>query len=103
MHVREGCRLIPLSIIGPVAAAQCGGATALAPPVVIWSQFRVDVCHTGYNPYEFMLSPATVGNLVLRWKYTTGNYVYWGVHLTPVSTTGCGFAFVLLSHCLNPL
>jgi len=30
-------------------------------------------------------------------------YTDWGVHLTPVSTTGCGFAFVLLSHCLNPL
>jgi eukaryotic-like serine/threonine-protein kinase len=36
------------------------------------SQFRFDACHTGYNPYEAVLSPANVGNLVLNWKYATG-------------------------------
>ncbi len=33
---------------------------------------RFDACHTGYNPYEAILSPANVGNLVLDWKYATG-------------------------------
>ena len=40
-----------------------------------WPQFHFDLCHTGCNPYEFILSPATVGNLVLKWKYTTGRDV----------------------------
>jgi outer membrane protein assembly factor BamB len=43
--------------------------------VVDWAQFHFDLCHTGFNPYEFVLSPATVGNLRLGWQYTTGLYV----------------------------
>ena len=39
---------------------------------VNWPQFHSDPCHTGYNASEFILSPATVGNLVLDWQYTTG-------------------------------
>jgi hypothetical protein len=38
-----------------------------------WPQFHSDVCHTGYNASEFILSPANVGKLVLDWKYPTGN------------------------------
>ena len=34
---------------------------------VNWPQFRFDAKHNGCNPYEFILSPATVGNLVLDW------------------------------------
>jgi len=35
---------------------------------VDWPQFHFDACHAGYNPYEAVLSPANVGNLVLAWQ-----------------------------------
>jgi len=36
-------------------------------PIIDWAQFHFDSCHSGYNPYESILSPATVGNLVVDW------------------------------------
>ena len=36
----------------------------------------LDDCLTGYNPYEFILSPATAGNLGLKWSYATSDVVY---------------------------
>ncbi len=36
-----------------------------------WAKFHFDLSNTGLNPYENVLSPATVGNLALDWKYTT--------------------------------
>ena len=41
-----------------------------------WPQFHFDVQHTGFNPYENVLSSETAGNLVLDWKYTTGSSSY---------------------------
>jgi outer membrane protein assembly factor BamB len=38
-------------------------------PLVDWAQFQFDACHTGYNPYETILSSVNVGNLVLAWEY----------------------------------
>ncbi len=35
-----------------------------------WPQFHFDAEHAGYNPYENVLSAATVGKLTLRWKHT---------------------------------
>lgn len=70
------CWFAFLMIIGCMVAAQqpapqsnppCGGRSAKA--LVDWPQFRFDLCHTGYKPNEFLLSPTTVGNLVLDWKY----------------------------------
>jgi len=69
-------------LIGTLAFAQparrldpCGaGPTRSAR--IDWPQFRFNLCHTGFNPYEFVLSPATVGNLGVRWQYTTGDRVY---------------------------
>ena len=40
-----------------------------------WPQFHFDVQHTGFNPYESVLKPGTVGNLTIRWKYTIGGHV----------------------------
>ena len=37
-----------------------------------WPQFHFDAQHTGFNPYENVLSPVTVGNLVVDWEYTVG-------------------------------
>ena len=36
-----------------------------------WAQFNFDPAHDGYNPYETILSPTTVGNVVLKWSYAT--------------------------------
>ena len=41
-----------------------------------WPQFRFDTEHTGCNPYETILSTATVGGLVLDWTYRAGSPVY---------------------------
>src|SRR5581483_7644369 len=41
-----------------------------------WVQFRYDLCRSGFNPYEFVLSPSTVPQLRLRWSYQTGSDVY---------------------------
>ena len=35
-----------------------------------WAKFHFDLSNTGFNPYENVLSPDTVGNLALDWKYT---------------------------------
>lgn len=41
-----------------------------------WPQYQFDAQRTGFNPYENVLSPSTVGNLTLRWTYPAGQYVY---------------------------
>jgi outer membrane protein assembly factor BamB len=38
-----------------------------------WPQFGFDTGHSGYNPYENVLNPNTVGGLALRWNAT-----FWG-------------------------
>ena len=74
MKTRANCLLLLLLVIGSIATAQqpCSGPTKA---IIDWPQFRFDFCHTGFNPYEFVLSPTTVGNLVLDWKYTTGSSI----------------------------
>ena len=63
-----------LLIFGTMLAAQtpgpCLGVSGTAH--VNWPQFHSNPCHTGYNASEFILSPATVGNLVLNWEFETG-------------------------------
>lgn len=61
---------------------------------VDWTQFNFDPAHDGYNPYETILSPANVGNVILKWSYTppngafegspavSGGIVYFGVENT---------------------
>ncbi len=65
-------------IVGSLANAQtpgpCGRPTPK--PLVDWPQFRFDLCNTGFNPNETLLSPASVGNLALDWKFTTGASIY---------------------------
>jgi PQQ-like domain len=51
------------------------GESALAAQT--WgSQFRFFPCHTGFNPYEVILSPADVPNLVVDWQYPTGGAIW---------------------------
>ncbi len=78
MKLRTTCCLGMLLLVGSSALAQprnlpppnttCDGSSTLAEWV---PQFHFDHCLTGYNPYEVILSPANVGNLVLDWQYTT--------------------------------
>jgi hypothetical protein len=53
-----------------VSALDDNGVIAFAPFVVQtdWPQFHFASTHIGYNPYEFTLSPATVGGLKLAWS-----------------------------------
>jgi outer membrane protein assembly factor BamB len=43
-----------------------------------WPQFHYGPDRTGFNPYENVLSPDTVGNLTIRWKYQIPGYVSTG-------------------------
>ena len=63
----------------------CGTVFELANVVVDWAQFRFAPSHTGFNPYEFVLSPSRVGNLALDWKYTTGDVIE---HSSPAVANG---------------
>ena len=78
--------LFLLTLTGSLVSAQdvtrCGGPTnALS---VNWPNLQFDVCHTGYNPYENILSPDNVSNLVLDWKYP----VQYGVSSSPAIVNG---------------
>jgi outer membrane protein assembly factor BamB len=48
---------------GPLRAAASGDGE--------WAQFNFDPAHDGYNPFETILSPSTVGNVVLKWSDAT--------------------------------
>ncbi len=37
-----------------------------------WPMFGFDAQHTHFNPYENILNPTNVSNLVLDWSYNTG-------------------------------
>jgi hypothetical protein len=60
-----------------ITARERSGKAAQKPFLVRtdWAQFRFGPDHKGLNPYENVLSPATVGSLNLLWSYQTGNYV----------------------------
>lgn len=64
-----------------------------------WTKFHFDLANTGFNPYENVLSPATVGGLALQWKVrapgsilgdpaVVGGVVYAGVAAAAGSSDG---------------
>jgi outer membrane protein assembly factor BamB len=66
--------LYPLALLilaASLASAQtitrCGGPTNAL--YINWPTFHFDVCHTGNNPYEHILSPATVAALQPAWRF----------------------------------
>ena len=82
MKVKSLCSLALLVFTASLATAQrtaspglpcSGGISATAP--TNWPQFHFDASHSGCNPSETILGPDTVANLVLAWKYPTGNQV----------------------------
>ena len=82
MKITAACCLGLVMMVSSMAMGQPAVPASLpcpGPPitsVVEWAQFRFSPCHTGFNPYEFVLSPATAANLALQWSYnTTGNII----------------------------
>lgn len=84
MRIRIASYLGLFLLVGSALTAQlrvlpppnlpCGGSTFDAQA---WgSQFRFFPCHTGFNPYEVILSPANVANLVVDWQYPTGGAIW---------------------------
>ncbi len=53
-----------------------------------WPEFHFDVSNSGLNPYENVLSTATVGNLALDWKYTTQDNNFFS---SPVVVNGVAY------------
>src|SRR5271167_4091371 len=78
MKTAANCLLLLRLVIGSTAAAQqpCGGPPKTS--VIDWAQYGFVPCHTRFNPYEFVLSPATVGNLGLKWHFTEQNLNFQG-------------------------
>ncbi len=62
--------------------------TALAggPTTASWTQFRYGPSHTGFNPHETTLTPATVGALMPLWQTGPG-----GVYTDPAVANGLDF------------
>ena len=54
----------------------CGVQDSQTSLYVDWSEFHNTLDHQGFNQYENVLSPSTVGSLGVNWSYTTGYYVY---------------------------
>ena len=59
------------------ATGQSSGLSASASFLVRtdWTQFHFGLQHTGYNPYENVLSTSNVSELTLDWSYATGNEI----------------------------
>src|SRR6266542_2691313 len=59
------------------ATGESSGEVASAPYLVRtdWPQFHFTVDHRGLNPYEKVLSPATVPDLVLKWEAPAGGEI----------------------------
>src|ERR1700749_4746291 len=76
MKTAASCVLVLLLLIASIATAQQPCSEPPHTSFTNWAQFHFDNCLTGFNPYEVILSPATVGGLDLEWSYTTGSVVY---------------------------
>src|SRR5512137_2892576 len=59
------------------ARSRAGGAAQKSFNVrTNWTQFHYGPKHQGFNPYENVLSPATVVGLNQAWRYTAGDSIY---------------------------
>ena len=71
--------IVLLTLIAALAAAQNlapGPSILCSPPPRVpftnWAQYQFDPCHSGYNPWEFILNSSNVSNLVLDWSSYIG-------------------------------
>src|SRR5262245_21257653 len=68
-----------LALIGlskSVTGMSAATTPAETPASPVWRQFRFSPDHRGVNPFETVLSPTTVGGLVLKWTFTASAGVY---------------------------
>ena len=61
--------MLTASLASAQTVTRCGGPTNAL--YINWPTFHFDVCHTGNNPYEHTLSPATVAGLQPAWRFGT--------------------------------
>ncbi len=81
--------LILIVLVAAFASAQqsrSSPAVFRSGSLVDWAQFNFDAAHDGYNPYESILSPTTVGNVTLKWSYQPSEG--YGVTGAPVVANG---------------
>ena len=76
MKLKTLASLSLITLAAAVALAQQGPSSSgpllkRASGNVNWEQFNFDAAHDGYNPYETILSPETVGNVALQWSYSS--------------------------------
>jgi hypothetical protein len=57
-----------------VCLCSSAAASGAGSPPVNWPQLHFSADHRGFNPYETILGPATVGGLALHWQslYASG-------------------------------
>ena len=65
--------------------------------VTDWPKSRFDLSNTGYNPYETILSPTTVGNLVPEWQHFGGSVISSPAVVSGVVYLGCGHSVCALN------
>ena len=81
MKIMITCCLGLFLLVGSMATAQpavlSSSPLCPGPPIKVavdWTEFGFAPCRTGFNPFEFILSPITVANLRMHWRYTTGYF-----------------------------
>ena len=68
--------ILVTSFVTVQAQIPCGPTITPLPALSVnWPQYRYNTAHSGCNPYERILSTATVGGLVLDWQYKTPHYI----------------------------
>ncbi len=89
MKIKLLC-FLPLLMLASFASAQtitrCGGPTNAL--YINWPNFHFDQCHSGYNPYERILNPSNVGNLVQDWFYPISAFTDKSITSSPVVVNG---------------
>lgn len=90
MKIKLLCVLALLLFTASLASAQgvtrCGGFNSAL--YINWPMFHFDQCHTGFNQYERILTPATVGNLVQDWFYPVSASTDHAITSSPVLVNG---------------
>ncbi len=62
--------IVTAALASGQAVTRCGGPNSGL--YVNWPTSGFDVCHTGYNPYEYRINSTNVQNLVVAWQYGPG-------------------------------
>ena len=92
--------LIALFVTVQKAPAQipCGPTVTPLPTLFVnWPQFHYNLAHSGCNPYESILGPDNVRNLVLDWKYIT----FGGINSSPAVANGRVYVASVYVYALN--